>query len=66
MPVDYTDKNNATLTTNEVALLLKVKAQTIRKNYCLKGSFLGCRPIKLSNGLLRWPTKAILNILEGL
>ena len=32
-----------------------VKPQTVRKGYCLMGSYQGVVPIKLANGRLLWP-----------
>lgn len=50
------------ITTNEMAEALKIKPQTIRKRYCLTGSYYGCRPHKLSNGMLRWPIDSVLKL----
>ncbi|UEP35956.1 DNA-binding protein [Burkholderia ambifaria] len=43
------------LTTDELAALSRVKAQTIRKRYCQTGSYFGLKPVKHPNGRLLWP-----------
>lgn len=42
------------LSTQEVADALRVKRQTIAKQLCLNGHYLGLRPVKLPNGRLLW------------
>ena len=41
--------------TAEFAAQNLVKPQSVRKQYCLKGSYFGVRPQKLPNGRLCWP-----------
>ncbi len=62
--------NNATehLTTEEFARRLGVKSHTVRRSLCVKGHYLGVRPIKLPNRRLLWPEKAwreIVGVLEA-
>lgn len=47
------DKNH--LNTNQFAARFGVKGETVRRNLCVKGHFLGVRPIKLPNRRLLWP-----------
>lgn len=42
------------LSTQEVADALRIRRQTIAKQLCLNGHYLGMRPVKLSNGRLLW------------
>lgn len=56
--------NRDHITTAEFARTFCVKAQTVRKNYCLDGHCFGIRPIKVSNQLL-WPVAAIEARLTG-
>jgi len=50
--------NHAKLTTDELAAMLRLKAQTIRAGLCRKGEFMGLRPHKLPNGRLLWDGRA--------
>jgi hypothetical protein len=43
------------LPTNQFAELFGVKGDTVRRNLCVNGHFLGMKPIKLANGRLLWP-----------
>jgi len=52
------------LTTEQLALILGMKPQTLRKHHSEFGSYYGIRPSKLPNGKLRWPSNA-LDILTG-
>ena len=56
---------SAVMTTDEIAVLLKLKPQTIRKHYSQHGAFMGIRPVKLPNGRLRWSGSAIARLLSG-
>lgn len=40
--------------TDQFATINNVKAQTVRKRYCLEGSYFGLRPKKLANRKLLW------------
>lgn len=50
------------LSTHQLADLLFLKAQSIRKRHSQTGSYFGVCPFKLPNGRLRWPSDAV-NIL---
>ncbi|MGQ3003532.1 MAG: hypothetical protein ACT6UH_09040 [Hydrogenophaga sp.] len=50
-------------TTDEFASALRTKAQTIRKRYCLHGSYFGIRPLRLPNGKLLWPDATLENLI---
>ncbi|KAB2891417.1 MAG: monooxygenase [Desulfobulbaceae bacterium] len=41
--------------THEFAARFGVKGDTVRRNLCVKGHFLGLKPLKLGNGRLLWP-----------
>lgn len=56
---------NENLITDNAAAVLLVKAQTMRKNYCLHGHYLGVKPIKLPNRRLAWPADQIAAIAAG-
>lgn len=43
------------LTTEQLAALAGVKADTIRAAYCRRGEYYGLRPEKCLNGRLLWP-----------
>lgn len=43
------------LSTKEFAKRYFVKPQSVRKQYCVKGSYFGIKPTKLKNGRLEWP-----------
>ena len=51
------------LTTKELGALLRVKPETIRSGYCKTGNYLGLRPLKLSNRLLRWSAADVERLL---
>jgi len=48
------------LSTSEFAALNLVKAQTVRKAFCLTNSYLGVRPRKLANNRLAWPAVQVV------
>ena len=50
--------------TNEIATVTNHRPQTVRKSYCMTGSYFGIRPIKLGNRLL-WPVADIAKLLNG-
>lgn len=62
---ESTGHASAVMTTNEIAVLLKLKPQTIRKHHSQHGAFMGIRPVKLPNGRLRWSGSAIARLLSG-
>ena len=43
------------INTNEFASRFGVKGDTVRRNLCVNGAFLGVKPVKLPNGRLLWP-----------
>ncbi|WP_236872640.1 helix-turn-helix transcriptional regulator [Burkholderia pseudomallei] len=53
------------LTTDELAALLGIQAQSVRKRYCETGSYFGLRPIKLPNRRLKWDASAVEKFLQG-
>lgn len=55
--------NNYNRTTDELAYALRIKSQTLRKRYCLYGSYFGIRPLRLPNGKLLWPDAAIEDLV---
>lgn len=55
MPVLERETAPFRLVTAEFADLNGVKDQTVRKRFCLTGSYFGIRPCKLINGRLLWP-----------
>jgi hypothetical protein len=56
---------NNLLTTGELASLLNLRPQSIRKRYSQTGSYFRLRPMKLKNGRLLWPADAIVQLQEG-
>lgn len=53
------------ITTEELAVLLSIRPQTIRKRYCQTGAYFSIRPLKLPNGRLMWPADALAQLSEG-
>ncbi len=53
------------LTTEELAELLSIRPQSIRKRYCQTGAYFTLRPVKLPNGRLMWPADAIEKLAGG-
>ncbi len=51
------------ITTPELAKLLNVSPQTIRKNYCLSGHCYGLKSVKLGNKLL-WTVQSITQVMQ--
>ncbi|TKC90844.1 DNA-binding protein [Trinickia terrae] len=51
------------LTTEELASLMAVRPQSIRKRYMETGSYHGVRPTKLPNRFLAWPSNAIQQLM---
>lgn len=43
------------LTTEQLAAIAGVKAESIRAAYCRTGEYFGLRPEKCANGRLLWP-----------
>ncbi|KGS08842.1 DNA-binding protein [Burkholderia sp. ABCPW 111] len=53
------------ITTDELAALLSIRPQSIRKRYCQTGAYFSLRPVKLPNGRLMWPADALDKLAEG-
>lgn len=51
------------ITTPELAKILNVSPQMIRKNYCLSGHCYGLKPVKLGNKLL-WTVQSITQVMQ--
>lgn len=58
-------KTRRPITTEELAALLSIRPQSIRKRYCQTGAYFSLRPVKLPNGRLMWPADAINKLVEG-
>lgn len=53
------------LSTEELAQILKITAQGIRKRFCVTGSYWGVRPVKLPSGRLLWPGDTVERLGRG-
>ena len=53
------------ITTDVFASRFRVKDDTVRRNLCVNGHFLGVKPIKLPNGRLLWPDITPDEVMEG-
>ncbi|MBU9310836.1 DNA-binding protein [Burkholderia multivorans] len=53
------------ITTEELAALLSIRPQSIRKRFCQTGAYFSLRPVKLPNGRLMWPADALDKLAEG-
>jgi len=53
------------LTTDELAALLSIRPQSIRKRYCQTGAYFSLRPLKMPNGRLMWPADALEQLMGG-
>ncbi|CAN0618011.1 conserved protein of unknown function [Burkholderia multivorans] len=51
------------LTTEELASLMSVRPQSIRKRYMKTGSYHGVRPTKLPNRFLAWPNNSVQQLM---
>ena len=51
--------------TNELARLLGIVPHTAHRSYCMKGHYLGLRPVKLPNGRLRWSSAQVRQLTNG-
>ncbi len=60
MPVP---ENREHVSTDELAAILAVDPQSIRKRYSQMGSYHGIRPTKLPSRRLLWPVEAIKALL---
>ncbi|CAN7504510.1 hypothetical protein LJR296_003347 [Cupriavidus necator] len=57
--------NREHLSTDELAAVLAVDPQSIRKSHSATGTYLGVRPRKLPNRRLLWPVDAVKRLLNG-
>lgn len=57
--------NRPLISTDELAALLALRPQSIRKRYCLTGAYFSVRPVKLPNGRLLWPADALEQLQNG-
>jgi hypothetical protein len=55
--------NRPLLSTDELAALLVLRPQSIRKRYCQTGAYFGLRPVKLPNGRLLWPADSLEQLM---
>lgn len=53
------------ISTEELAFILDLAPQTLRKRHCQHGHYFGIRPRKLKNRFLHWPIAEIKSLLEG-
>ncbi|AJX79954.1 hypothetical protein BG97_3221 [Burkholderia pseudomallei 7894] len=53
------------ITTEELAALLSIRPQSIRKRYCQTGAYFSLRPVKMPNGRLMWPADALEQLQSG-
>ncbi|MDI3302125.1 helix-turn-helix transcriptional regulator [Burkholderia multivorans] len=53
------------LTTDQVAQVLGIETQTVRKRWSQTGSYFGLKPIKLPNRRLMWSAEAVAKFLRG-
>ena len=53
------------LTTEELASMMSVRPQSIRKRYMETGSYHGVRPVKLPNRFLAWPSNTVEQLMGG-
>ena len=52
------------LQTSELASILRVEPQTIRRNHCVQGHHLGAKPMKMANGRLLWKVEDLEAIIS--
>ncbi|WP_244112101.1 hypothetical protein [Burkholderia gladioli] len=62
MPVPV---NREHVSTDELAAILAVDSQSIRKRYSQTGSYHGVRPTKLPSRRLLWPVEAVKHLVQG-
>ena len=55
----------AKLSTEEVAVQLRIRPQTARAGLCRDGHYLGMRPVKLPNGKLLWDAAEVARLTSG-
>lgn len=54
-----------TYSTDEAAVVLKVRPQTLRAAVCRDGAYFGVRPFKRANRFLAWPADKIEALAAG-
>lgn len=57
--------NRDHISTDELAAILAIDPQSIRKRHSMDGSYLGIRPTKLPNRRLLWPVVEVKKLLSG-
>ncbi|OIT16250.1 hypothetical protein BL243_12235 [Ralstonia solanacearum] len=57
--------NRDHVSTEELAAILAIDPQSIRKRHSVDGSYLGIRPTKLPNRRLLWPVADVKKLLSG-
>lgn len=57
--------NRDHVSTEELAAILAIDPQSIRKRHSVDGSYLGIRPTKLPNRRLLWPVADVKRLLSG-
>lgn len=60
-----TINNRPMISTQDLAVLLALRPQSIRKRYCQTGAYFSLRPVKMPNGRLLWPADAIEQLQNG-
>ena len=58
-------KDETGFDTEELATRFKVKSNTIRRQHCLTGHYMGIKPIKLPNRKLVWLCADVERVLNG-
>lgn len=58
-------ENREHVSTDELAAILAVDPQSIRKRYSQTGSYHGIRPTKLPSRRLLWPVNAVKRLMDG-
>lgn len=58
-------ENRDHVSTEELAAILAIDPQSIRKRHSMDGSYLGIRPTKLPNRRLLWPVVEVKKLLSG-
>lgn len=53
------------MNTEELAAILKLKPDLIRKRHRQTGAYFCLRPVKMPNGRLMWPTDSVVLLSGG-
>ena len=53
------------ITTEELCSILKIKPGTVRRGYCIHGSYFGLVPTKLPNRRLLWDKESVERLASG-